>query len=148
MGNCILSLKVHHQRNDRGFDRWIAMMEAMKSMKITRWVPQSSRKLRFCIDANRGRSLLRLHMHWCYFSSAEWCIEEPPYREHAYKTCGQLYERTPWATRRVKRAGDILKKPDEFESVRLTDFISTAGTPVDAPCLHGRWLFFGWLLVA
>ena len=58
-----------------------------------------------CIDAISARS--------------EWCIEELPYREHAYKTSVDSYTNALLELlRRVKRAGDILKKPDEFEYVR------------------------------
>ena len=49
----------------------------------------------------------------------EWCIEELPYREHAYKTSVDSHTNALLELlRRVKRAGDILKKSDEFESVR------------------------------
>ncbi len=42
---------------------------------------------------------------------------ELPYRVRGIKLCGQLYDHLSYSTK-VKRAGDILKKPDEFESVR------------------------------
>ena len=109
-------------------------MEAMKSMKdyaeslcrenygssLTQIGEEVYSQAQVCIDAISARS--------------EWCIEELPYREHAYKTSVDSYTNALLELlRRVKRAGDILKKPDEFESVRTYQLYQYCGCISQTP---------------
>ena len=118
-GTASLSLKVPSEERQRFRQMNRDAMEAMKSMKdyteslcrenygstSTQIGEEVYSQAQVCIDAISARS--------------EWCIEELPYREHAYKTSVDSYTNALLELlRRVKRAGDILKNPDEFESVR------------------------------
>ena len=118
-GTASLSLKVPSEERQRFRQMNRDAMEAMKSMKdyaeslcrenygsaSTQIGEEVYSQAQVCIDAISARS--------------EWCIKELPYREHAYETSVDSYTNALLELlRRVKRAGDILKKPDEFESVR------------------------------
>lgn len=119
-GTASLSLKVPSEER-QGFRRMnhdvMKAMEAMKSYAtslcrenygstLTQIGEEVYSQAQVCIDAISARS--------------KWCIEELPYREHAYKTSVDSHTNALLELlRRVKRAGDILKKSDEFESIRI-----------------------------
>ena len=118
-GTASLSLKVPSEERQRFRQMNRDAMKAMEAMRdyakslcrenygstSTQIGEEVYSRAQVCIDAISARS--------------EWCIEELLYREHAYKTSVDSYTNALLELlRRVKRAGDILKKPDEFESVR------------------------------